>query len=107
MGAFNLKTMAYENKNFYALTSHNHDALYNLGEWHPNPRYNVNDKTVISNLALLHISTEYLTSTDVSSNPSDSSIEVETLSVNCPVVKLNLPPEPLIGTIKFIASKSI
>lgn len=72
LGAFNLRTMVYESKNAYALTSHNHNATYNKVVWTPNSAYNTTSD--VSCLAIVKISTELLETTDVSSNPRDANI---------------------------------
>lgn len=100
VAGLNLGTMAYEDKCRWALTSHNHDAAYNKVEWHPNPEY----ANSASCLAMIHISTETLTATDIYHNPpKDSTIAIEHLSVNCPVFQSPVPPEPLIGTLRFVS----
>lgn len=105
LGAFNLRTMVYESKNAYALTSHNHNATYNKVVWTPNSAYNTTSD--VSCLAIVKISTELLETTDVSSNPRDANIQIEELSVNCPMVRIPFPPAPLVGTLRFISSKTI
>ena len=96
----NLGTMAYEDKSHWALTSHNHNAAYNKVEWHPNPEYRRGE---VSCLAMIHISTETLTTMDIYHNPKDSAVVVEDLSVNCPVFQSPVPPEPPIGTLRFVS----
>ena len=96
----NLGTMAYEDKSHWALTSHNHNAAYNKVEWHPNPEYRRGE---VSCLAMIHISTETLTAMDIYHNPKDSAVVVEDLSVNCPVFQSPVPPEPPIGTLRFVS----
>ena len=48
-----------------------------------------------------------LTTTDVITNPEDFNIDKKILSVNCPKYDIPIPPTPLIGTLKFVASKTI
>ena len=107
MKAFNLGTMAYESKFKYALTSHNHDAMYNLVSWNPNPAYQIQDEDKVSCLGKIYLSTETLQTTDISTNPLYSEINVEALSINCPKYEVPFPPSPLVGTLRFVSSKSI
>ena len=107
VNAFNLGTMAYENKFRYALTSHDHNAAYNLVSWNPNPKYQIDDEDEVSCLGRIFLSTEMLTTTDVITNPEDFNIDKKILSVNCPKYDIPIPPTPLIGTLKFVASKTI
>lgn len=107
LNAFNLGSMAHESKFRYALTSHNHDATYNLVSWFPNPRYQIEDEDRVSCLGKIFLSTEMLKTTDVITNPSCSDVEVEELSINCPKYDVPIPPSPLVGTLRFITSKSI
>ena len=107
MGAFKLGTMAYESKNAYSLTSHNHNGSYNKITWTPNSEYQTTNIEKVSCLGIIRISTETLTATDVSSNPQDASIEVSELSINCPKFEVPFPPVPLVGTLKFISAKTI
>lgn len=106
LGAFNLGSMAYESKSRYALTSHNHNGVFNLVSWNPNQRY-VDGSVEVSCLGKIQISTETLTATDISSNPSCKHLQAVELSVNCPKYQIPFPPEPTIGTLKFISSKTI
>ena len=39
LDALYVKTMAYESKWDYAISSHNHDRLYSKAVFHPNPKY--------------------------------------------------------------------
>lgn len=99
-----LGSMAYEDKYSWALTSHNHDAEYSKVEWHPNSEYQVAD---VSCLAVIHISTETLTAVDIYSNPKDGAVSAYHLSVNFPIIQSPLPPEPLIGTLRFISTRCL
>ena len=105
-----LGSMAYEDKFSWALTSHNHNTSYNLVEWHPNPDYRPNTSEEASRtscLAVIHLSTEQLETTDIYSNPSQSNIKIEHLSVNVPKIESPLPPEPLVGTLRFISTRCL
>ena len=105
VAALELGTMAYEDKDHWALTSHNHDGAYNKVEWHPNPEY-TEHTTDVSCLAMIHISTETLTATDIDHNPKDSHVE-QHLSVNCPIIQNTIPSEPFVGTLRFVSAPTL
>lgn len=65
-----LKSMAYEDKRNYVLTSHSHDEIYSRVEWTSNPWYGSLRTDKLSSLGQVLIDFETLSSCDVSSNPA-------------------------------------
>lgn len=107
-----VKSMAFEDKRDYSLTSHNHDEIYNRVEWKPNPLYYGPKKSQVSNLGQVVVDFETLTSCDVSSNPAMSQLSTTSAYIYCPKFYgpkfcSPLPSRPLVNTLKFIASPTI
>ena len=102
--ALKVGSMAYEDKSDWALNTHNHNTVYNLVEWHPNPEYTPPSTSQAANdltcLARIHLST------DVQDSSGSYHIDEKHLSVNCPIT-LASSPSPLVGTLRFVASPTI
>ena len=111
LDALYAKTMAYENKQDYAISSHNHDRLYSKAVFHPNPKYQKG--TDISTMGILKISTDYLSGDEygkydsIYHNPKDYALETREYSINIPKIEIPLPPKPMIGTMKFIGLQTM
>lgn len=80
-------TMAWKDKNEYSLTSHHHDDLYSRVVCKINPRYQ-NDGLTIG----------------VLSSTTNNTTVVTTIKV--PKIEVPVPPQPMIGTFKFVSAKS-
>lgn len=102
-----LKSMAYEDKRNYVLTSHSHDEIYSRVEWTSNPQYGSLRTDKLSSLGQVLIDFETLSSCDVSSNPAMQEVSSTSASIYCPKNYIPPPPKPLIGTLKFVASPTI
>ncbi len=107
LAGLGVKSMAYERKQMYALTSHEHDALYTRAEWTPNPWFDKCKDSAKVKIAALKISTETLSSTDVSANPASSAVSCTSNDIWCPTLVIPLPPRPEIGTLKFVTASSL
>lgn len=117
IGKLGIKTMAYEYKSKYAISSHLHDDIYTKCELTVNPKYQtigtVDGSPSISTLCYLKIDTEYIPGDqgqvykDIGENPRNTEISSTCLSINMPKIILPLPPKPLIGTIRFVGLPSI
>ena len=111
----NLKTMAFEYKSRYAISSHLHDDIYSKCELIVNPKYQLDcvDESEISNLCHINIETDYIQGNqslvykDINKNPSLAMLSGTSLSINMPKIVVPIPPKPLIGTMKFIGIQTI
>lgn len=111
----NLKTMAFEYKSKYAISSHLHDDIYSKCELIVNDKYKLTPEngSDISNLCYIQIDTDYIAGDqdlvykDINKNPRESQISRTHLSINMPKIVIPLPPKPLIGTMRFIGLSSI
>lgn len=107
LAGLGVKSMAYEHKQMYALTSHEHDALYTKAEWTPNPWFDQCKDAAKVKIATVKILSETLSATDVSANPVSSAMSCTSSDIQCPIIDIPLPPRPQIGTLKFVTASSI
>lgn len=91
MDGISVRTMAWKDKHDYSLTSHLHDDLYSRVVWIPNARYQGSSNLAIGTM-------EIVTSCDTAHKI--------TAKINVPVINPPLPPEPMIGTFKFVSANA-
>lgn len=87
LSALGLKTMAYASKYDYSLASHDHNTLYSKVEW-----ISPLERSSYDEIGKIKV---------VSANG-----HVALDSIQAPYIEAPRPPEPMIGTFKFIASTS-
>lgn len=85
LDGLSVKSMAYEEKENYSISSHNHDFDYSRVKWIPNKKYfGENTKSILD----VKITSK---KTEVSG------------SMRVPTMHFEIPPQPMIGTLKFIS----
>ena len=104
----NLHTMAFEPTWRYAMSSHNHDAVYSRVSWQSNYK----DGSEVSTLGVISLSTDYLSGSgssysNINHNPSRKAVNVVTYNINIPKIYVPLPPKPMIGTLKIVGMPTI
>ena len=118
-----LKSMAFEWRHNYAISSHRHDTMYSKVEFTANSNYQFPgdattnssglNKNDISTLGYLAISTDYIPGNqedvyeDANKNPSQARISSCQYNINMPKIVVPLPPKPAIGTLRFIGMPTI
>ena len=104
----NLHTMAFEPTWRYAMSTHNHDAVYSRVSWQSNYK----DSSEVSTLGVISLSTDYLSGSgssysNIDHNPSRKAVNVVTYNINIPKIYVPLPPKPMIGTLKIVGMPTI
>lgn len=95
-----VKTMAFEDKYDYALTSHNHDHTYSNVKYDGNPLYDNSHDKIIT-IANVDVSTD----NDYYGLPGTQNpyqLDVKQYNVNIPVIDSSMPPKPIIGTLRIV-----
>lgn len=89
LDGLSVKSMAYEEKENYSVSSHNHDFDYSRVKWIPNKKYIGENTKSILDIKITSKKTEVF----------DGSMRV-------PVMHSEIPPQPMIGTLKFMSVKT-
>lgn len=89
LDGLSVKSMAYEEKENYSVSSHNHDFDYSRVKWIPNKKYVGENTKSILDIKITSKKTEVF----------DGSMRV-------PVMHSEIPPQPMIGTLKFMSVKT-
>ena len=89
LDGLSVKSMAYEDKENYSISSHNHDFDYSRVKWIPNKRYDGENTRSILDIKITSKKTEVFNGRMI-----------------VPTTHFKIPPQPMIGTLKFISVKT-
>lgn len=86
LDGLSVRSMAYEEKENYSISSHNHDFDYSRVKWIPNKKYVVKNTKPILDIKITSKKTDVFVG-----------------SMRVPIISSEIPPQPMIGTLKFIS----
>lgn len=86
LDGLSVRSMAYEEKENYSISSHNHDFDYSRVKWIPNKKYVVKNTKPILDIKITSKKTDVFVG-----------------SMRVPIINSEILPQPMIGTLKFIS----
>lgn len=113
INALNIKSMAFEMKSRYAVSSHNHDDIYSHVEFQFNERYASCDVSQISTLGRIQVTSDYIDGdqstvyANIDLNPSNAQTSTILSDMIMPKIVIPYPPKPMIGTLRFIGVQTL
>lgn len=113
LNALGIKSMAFEMKSRYAVSSHNHNEIYSRLSIVANNKYIDGQSRELSMLGRINVSTDYIDGDQdkiyqrIDLNPSNAQMSTILSNIVMPKIIIPYPPKPMIGTLRFVGIQNL